>query len=143
MTKKKNKSGFSLVEILVATLLLLVLLLAGAMVLYTTGADVQIYGNKRVALELARSQMEGLLSTDYDSLRARAVAAGNPETGSRTVTTNDVTLGINWTNRLVSSGGILRQVYGGSQDNEYIELDVSAAFPGDNNSVLLQAVKTK
>lgn len=133
MSKKTNKSGFSLIEIMVALLLLLVLLIGGSMVLYETGADVQVYGNKRVALELARTELEGLLDTDYDTLRTRAIS-GSPETGSRTETWNGVTLGIDWTNRLVSSGGIL--------GNEYIQLDVAVDFRGTAESVLLHATKT-
>ena len=133
MSKKKNKSGFSLVEIMVALLLFLVLVIGGAMVLFSTEADIQVYGNKRVALELARTELEGLLATDYAILRARAIA-GNPETSSSSETWNDVLLGIDWTNRLVSAGGIL--------NNEYIELDIRVSFQGTDETVLLKASKT-
>lgn len=141
MSRKKKKSGFSLVEIMVAMLLLLVLVIAGAMVLYTTGADVQVYGNKRVALELARTQLEALLAQDYDALRTAAVA-GSPQTGSRSETWNDIPIAINWTNELISSGGVVWQYTGGALDNEYIKLDVAASFPGTDDAVLLQATKT-
>ena len=116
-----------------ALLLLLVLLIGGSMVMFTTGADIQIYGNKRVALELARTEMEGLLATDYANLRVRAID-GNPETGSRSETWNGIPLAINWTNRLVSAGGIL--------NNEYIELDVGVSYRGAGQTVLLHATKT-
>ena len=141
MIEKKTKSGFSLIEIMVALLLLLVLLIGGSMVMFSTGADIQIYGNKRVALELARTEMEGLLATDYATLRVRAIA-GNPETGSRSETWNEIPLAINWTNRLVSSGGILDVISGGSLDNEYIELDVGVSYRGAGQTVLLHATKT-
>ena len=133
MGKNKNKSGFSLIEIMVAMLLLAVLVTGGSKVLSTTGGDIQVYGNKRVALELARTELEGLMAVDYFTLRDAAVV-GNPQTGSRSETWNGVAAAINWTNRLVSSGGIL--------DNEYIALDVAVSYRGTDQTVLLHAMKT-
>ena len=132
MSKKKNKSGFSLIEVMVAMLVLLVLMVGGAMVLYTTSADIQIYGNKRVAMERARTQLEVLQAKDYKTLSAEA-KAGNPQTGSRSETWKGIPIAINWTNQWVSTGGILT--------NEYIQLYVSASFSGTDERVLLQAHK--
>ena len=133
MGRNKNKSGFSLIEIMVAMLLLGVLVLGGSKVLSATGGDIQVYGNKRVALELARTELEGLMAADYFTLRDAAVA-GNPQTGSRSETWNGIAVTINWTNRLVSAGGIL--------DNEYIALDVAVSYRGTDQTVLLHAMKT-
>jgi prepilin-type N-terminal cleavage/methylation domain-containing protein len=133
MSRNKNKSGFSLIEIMVSMLLLGVLVLGGSKVLSATGGDIQTYGNKRVALELARTELEGLMSADYFTLRDAAVA-DNPQTDSRSETWNGITAAISWTNQLVSSGGIL--------GNEYISLDVVVSYRGTDQTVHLHAMKT-
>jgi prepilin-type N-terminal cleavage/methylation domain-containing protein len=133
MDKNKNKSGFSLIEIMVAMLLLGVLVVGGSKVMSATGGDIRVYGNKRVALELARTELEGLMAADYFTLRDAAVAE-DPQTGSRSETWNGLAVGINWTNTLVSTGGIL--------DNEYIALDVAVSYIGTDQTVLLHAMKT-
>jgi len=130
--KTCRKAGFSLVEIMVSILILVVLALGGSAVLYQTGGDIQVVGNKRVALELAKIEMEGLLAANYDTLRARAVAA-DPEILSRTEIHNGVSISIILTNRL-APGGIL--------GNEYIALDVNAVYGAADESVLLHANKT-
>lgn len=66
--KTKNKSGFSLIEIMVAAILLAVLALGGAQVLYHTGANIQIQGNKRIALELANARLESVRIQNYYGL---------------------------------------------------------------------------
>ena len=67
--KKEQKSGFSLIETLVSVLLLVVLVIGSAMMLYRTGAQIQLMGNKHVAMERARTMMEALrdLKVDVDS----------------------------------------------------------------------------
>ena len=66
--KTKNKSGFSLVEIMVAALLLAVLAIGGAAVMYQTGGNIQIQGNKRIALELANEVLERYQSIEYSDI---------------------------------------------------------------------------
>lgn len=132
--KPKNKSGFSLVEVMVAALILVVLVIGGAALLAHAGSNVQVVGNKRVALERARTRMEQLRATDYMVLRERAVAAGNREITTTSETYNGVLLSISSTNQLVSSGGVL--------GNEYLALSVRASYRGANESVLLHARKT-
>lgn len=65
--KIKNKSGFSLIEIMVAVLLLTVLALGGAAILYQTGGSIQVQGNKRIAIEMVNELLEVAQNADYIS----------------------------------------------------------------------------
>ena len=60
--KRKRKSGFSLVEIMVAALLLAVLALGGAAVLYHTGAILQVQEMRRKAIDQAFYRSHSLFS---------------------------------------------------------------------------------
>ncbi|MEE9369729.1 MAG: prepilin-type N-terminal cleavage/methylation domain-containing protein [Pontiella sp.] len=143
MKKKhsKNKSGFSLIEVMVAALLLAVLAIGGAAVLSHAGSNIQVIGNKQIALERARTKLEWLHNFDYQVLRATAVA-GAPSVVSTNETHNGVTFTIITTNRLVSTGGILDVFSGGTSDNEYIELSARATYRNAAEAVLLHAIKT-
>ena len=68
--KTKNKSGFSLIEIMVAVILLVTLALGGAAVMYQTGGSIQRQQNKREALVAANFAMESFWNQNYDSLRS-------------------------------------------------------------------------
>lgn len=122
MMKTNRKSGFSLIEIMVASLLLAVLAVGGAAVFHQTGAGIQIYGNKRVAMEYARSWIETSKDVDYFVLRGRAADA--PVSLSTTVngvvltTISDITLH-------GDPGG--DGVYG-PLGNEYLELEVEVQY---------------
>ena len=68
--KTKHKSGFSLIEIMVSVIILVVLALGGAAVMYRTGGDIQRQQNKREALVVANRVLEGLWNTTYADLGA-------------------------------------------------------------------------
>ncbi len=66
--KKKvaaQMAGFTLLEIMVAILLLAVLAIGGAAALYRTGGSIQAQGNKRIAVELANKVLEEEKATPY------------------------------------------------------------------------------
>lgn len=65
MGNKKKKSGFSLIEIMVASLLIAVLAIGGAVVLYHTGAVVGDQELKRQAIDQAIARMELVKRTRY------------------------------------------------------------------------------
>jgi len=121
--KTKHKSGFSLIEIMVAALLLAFLAVGGAAVLYQTGGGVRVQGNKRIAMEHVRSELEELSEVDYFELRARAIAA-NPEVLVWNESHYGVPFSVTVTNRFISTGGVLYDVSSGTLDNEYLELSV-------------------
>jgi Tfp pilus assembly protein PilV len=64
---KNVKSGFSLIEIMVAILVLIVIVMGSAAMIYQTGGSVQKSGNSRVAAEIVNDVLE----------RARIIGYGN------------------------------------------------------------------
>lgn len=72
MSKRNNKSGFSMVEVMVAVLLLLVLLQGGAAVMYQTGGGIQRQQNKREAIVAAEAVMERFWNRSYSDLQSIA-----------------------------------------------------------------------
>jgi len=75
----RKKGGFSLVEVVVSVLVLVVLALGGAAMMYHTGANIKIQGNRRVALELANKRMEIVRAQFYYAIAPDAYGAGNME----------------------------------------------------------------
>ena len=141
----KKKAGFSLIEVMVAALILVILVIGGAAILSQAGGDIQVIGNKQIALERARTKLERLRDQDYEVLRTAAVA-GNPDVVITTETHNGVTFVITTTNQLVATGGIIDLLHGSSDvdeyDNEYIDLSVRATYRSADEDVLLHAIKT-
>ena len=70
MSKKKNKSGFSLIEVMVAILVLVVLVIGSAAVVSQTGGGLQAQAHSRDAMELVNEIMESAQSADYSSVAA-------------------------------------------------------------------------
>lgn len=134
--KKHRSAGFSIVEVMVASVLLAVLAIGGGAVLYHTGSDIQVYGNKRIALELGRTQMERLVAMDYLTLRARASEA----------TAGDVVLenGVQFTREteLILHGIEPDDPDVGWLGNEWLELDVTVQYGrGAGEKVELNTMK--
>lgn len=129
--KTKHKSGFSLVEVMVASLILAALVVGGAAVLYQTGGGVQIAGNKRVAMEYARSEMEAFKIGDYFVLRASA-----PNTSvTKTETVNEVPLVI--TTDIILHGADPSDPDVGPLGNEYLELHVQVQYGRYSDEVVV------
>ena len=122
--KKNHKAGFSLIEIMVSALLLAVLAVGGASVLYHTGAGVQVQGNKRIAMEYARSRIEASKLADYFVLRNQA--PDDPVSVSTTV--NGVALGI--TTDIILHGDDPDDPNGqfGRLGNEFLELEIQVQY---------------
>ena len=129
--KTKNKSGFSLIEIMVSALLLAFLALGGAAVLYHTGAGVQEQGNKRIALEYGRSAIEGIKYEDYFVLRAKA--PNNPVTETKTV--NGVSLVI--TSDITLHGADPTDSDVGILTNEYLEVEALIQYGRSSDETVI------
>lgn len=67
--KTTQKSGFSLIEIMVATLVLAFLAVGGAAVLYHTGASIQNQEQKRMAVDQAMERLELMKRAKYSIMQ--------------------------------------------------------------------------
>ena len=112
--KTKHKSGFSLVEIMVAILVLVVLALGGGAVMYQTGGDIQQQQNKREAIVAANLVLENLWNTTYADL-------GSSPSTPISVTVNGITM-------TVSPVPILADQTDASGD-KYHQIQVSVNLP--------------
>jgi prepilin-type N-terminal cleavage/methylation domain-containing protein len=63
--KKNQKSGFTLIEVLLSALIIAVLVIGGSAALYHTGSSVILQGNKRIALEVANQRLELARANSY------------------------------------------------------------------------------
>ena len=70
--KTKHKSGFSLIEIMVAALVLAALAVGGAAALYHAGAGIQEQELKRMAVDQAMERLELVKRTKYSIIRPAA-----------------------------------------------------------------------
>lgn len=64
-----RRVGSTLVEVMLACLLLTILVLAGGAYLYHSRATINIQRNKRAALESANRRMEALIASGYDEIK--------------------------------------------------------------------------
>ena len=89
MSKTQNKSGFSLVEVVVTILLLVVIALGGSAVMSQAGGGIQRQQNKREALVAANTVMERIWNQSYSDLESRSDSTLN-----ETVTVNGITMNV-------------------------------------------------
>jgi prepilin-type N-terminal cleavage/methylation domain-containing protein len=89
MSKTLNKSGFSLVEVVVTILLLVVIALGGSAVMSQTGGGIQRQQNKREALVAANTVMERIWNQSYSVLQSLSDSTIN-----ETVTVNGVVMNV-------------------------------------------------
>ena len=105
----RSAAGSTLVEVMVACVILMVLALAGAACLYQSRGTINVQRNKRQALEVATSQLEALRATGYGSL------------------TNGMSNNFGWqalTNGTVSMNGRTQPL---AVSNQYVDVDGSAS----------------
>ena len=154
MMKTKYKSGFSLIEIMVAALLLAVIAVGGAAVLSHTGVSIQIQGNKRVALELANARLETARAQNYYGLGGILPPLLDVEGQYYLTDANrDHILDLNEGEQLdqISLGGktydmitgIVRRSSDASPDfnTEYLDVTVSVRYrPGSTEEVAVRAL---
>ena len=63
-----RKKGTTLIEVILATLIMLIVVVGGAAFLYHGSSRIKMEANKRVAIEAANSQLEEMRVSDYDDI---------------------------------------------------------------------------
>ena len=67
---RRPRAGATLVEVMIACVILLVMAVGGAAYLYQSGAILVTQRNKRVALETGNTRLEEIRATGYTALTA-------------------------------------------------------------------------
>lgn len=75
--RQNSKAGFSLVEVLLAALIIAIMVIGGAATMYHTGSNIKIQGNRRIALELANQRLENARQNYYYSIVPPVYDAAN------------------------------------------------------------------
>jgi len=66
---RADRKGATLVEVMIASVVLVVMALGGAAFLFRSRGDVAVQRNKRAALEVANSRLEDLQASSYDDIK--------------------------------------------------------------------------
>jgi type II secretory pathway pseudopilin PulG len=67
--KASRREGATLVEVMVAAVILLVMALGSTAFMYHSRADIGIQRNKRVAVDVANSRLEEVRASNYDDIK--------------------------------------------------------------------------
>lgn len=141
---RTGKSGSSLVEVMVACVILAIIAVAGAEYLYHGQATLVVQTNRRIALEVANSRLEDIRGARYASLTN---GLGN-NLNSQSVRKN----GTNWilgSGEKVSIGGALRSIQttfqfveldGVSPPYDALNVTVSVGYKSDTDLVTLRTL---
>jgi type II secretory pathway pseudopilin PulG len=131
----------SLVEVLVAILVLTVLAIAGATYVYHSSASIAVQRNRKVATAVANTRIEELLAATYDQIKPPETAStrevhyitktgdttwsvsDTPPDPSETVTINNLTMPIMTTVEYIDADDA---EYGTSRD--YLQITVTVGY---------------
>jgi len=141
-----TKQGGTLIEILLACLILTILAIAGATAIYQTGSGMAVQKNRRIALEVANSRLEvirsqaytnltKLISLDYSIDPIRINASGAFQAGSgETVSIGGKSMSITTTIQYVDADA-------GTATYDYLRVTASVQYRSASDVVTLQTMR--
>ena len=121
--KLNRKSGFSLVEVMVSIIILLVLALGGAAILAQTGGTIQRQQNKREATVAANTALEQSSSKSFEKLLEDAGS-----TQAEAVIVNDIDMELT-----IDTGQKITDVDG----RDYVEVSARVSYLGVDDDVFI------
>ena len=149
MMRRPTHEGATLVEVLLAVVLLTVLAVAGVAFLYHSRATISIQRNRQVALAVANGRLEALRASSYTNMSpavldytVRYLSPGGA--GDWNITAGDPgeTAGINGRNLPVITTVQYIDVDGGSASYDAVRLTVNAEYRvGTSDKVTLQTIR--
>ena len=134
--------GFTLVEVMVAIVILMVMALGSAAFLYHSQVGISTQGDKRVALEAASSRLEEIRASQYDSIKPPAnnynVYYLSGQAGGWTRTENDPgeTRNINGKTLPIVTKVRYMDINGGPDSYDYVQITVSTGYRTDINDMV-------
>lgn len=102
LMKRKKQAGFSLIEVMIAIVILALVILGSAALVFQASGGIQKQQNKREAVVAANTVLERYWNVTYSTLLNDF--AGSTETTTETVNGNSMTVTITFSNELVWDG---------------------------------------
>jgi prepilin-type N-terminal cleavage/methylation domain-containing protein len=143
-----QKCGFTLVEVMIAIVILMVMALGSAAFLYHSQVGISTQGNKRVALEAASSRLEEIRASDYNDIEPPEknydVYYLSGQVGDWTLTDNDPgeTRNINGKTLPIVTKVRYMDINGGPDSYDYVQITVSTGYhTGINDMVTLETFR--
>jgi prepilin-type N-terminal cleavage/methylation domain-containing protein len=143
-----QKCGFTLVEVMIAIVILMVVALGNAAFLYHSQVGISTQGNKRVALEAASSRLEEIRASDYNDIKPIEknydVYYLSGQVGDWTLADNDPgeTRNINGKTLPIVTKVRYMDIDGESDSYDYVQITVSTGYrTGINDMVTLETFR--
>jgi len=143
-----QKCGLTLVEVMIAIVILMVMALGNAVFLYHSQVGIFTQGNKRVALEAASSRLEEICASDYNDIEPPEknydVYYLSGQVGGWTLTDNDPgeTRNINGKTLPIVTEVRYMDIDGGTDSYDYVQITVSTGYrTGTNDMVTLETFR--
>ena len=111
-----EKKGTTLIEIMLAILIMLIVVVGGAAFLYHGSSRIKIEANKRVAVEVANSQLEEMRVSDYADITSHLTSYDD-------VYYLEEPININGLEQIIST-----EVRYANPDSDYIIVHVSVGY---------------
>ena len=132
--RPKSASGFTLVEVLIAIVILAVVAIGSVAFIYHSQAGIIFQGDKRVALEIANSRLEEIRASQYSDIHPvnddYDIHYLSGQIGSWTITDSDPgeTKGINSKTLPIVTTVRYMDIDGGSSTYDYVRIAVSIGY---------------
>jgi type II secretory pathway pseudopilin PulG len=142
----KRTAGATLVETMVAAVILMVMAVAGGAFLYSGRAGIAFQRNRRAALEAAASRLEAVRASAYEDLRlppgwTNAFLSGGPGNWTMTSTDPGVTVTLNGFSAPAALQVAPLDVDGASPAQDCILVTAAVGYrDGDPNRVTLRTI---
>lgn len=145
IAQRSGMRGNSMVEILVACVLLAVLAVAGMTALYEAGGALEIHKNHRIALGIANSRLEELRSMPYTLLTGLIPKNYNTnaiaKVGGQFALAYGETVPIGGKPMPISTSLQYVDIDAGTNTYDYLRMTVSVQYRTANEQVTLQTLR--
>jgi type II secretory pathway pseudopilin PulG len=145
---RRSQTGSTLVEVMIACLILMIVAVAGAAYMYQSRATLAFQRNKRIALETGNARLEEIRATTYTNLQSLLTTDYNLHYLKKAGATWQVsnadpgeTASINGLSLPLTTTVQYKDVDGGANSYDYLLVTVSIAYRQSiNDPIILRSV---